>query len=101
MLGLEGGQDTAPPADVVPSPYGAPATGEHPLPDWLRKLGNATGPTFDHMFLTMMIAHHTGAIEMAKTEQSKGKNTEAQALAKKIEAAQTDEIAQMEELLNR
>jgi len=62
-------------------------------------LNKATGATFDKMFLTMMIGHHTGAIEMAKTEQAKGKNADAKALAKKIEAAQTTEIAEMKKML--
>jgi len=65
----------------------------------MSKLGDATGASFDQMFLTMMIAHHTGAVSMSNTEQSTGKNPEAKALAKKIEAAQTAEIAQMEKLL--
>lgn len=62
-------------------------------------LGRATGAAFDTMFLTMMVAHHTGAIEMAKTEQSQGRSAKAKALAQKIEAAQTTEIAQMRKLL--
>ena len=62
-------------------------------------LEKATGAQFDQMFLTMMIEHHTGAIEMAKTEQSKGKNADAKALAKDIEAVQTTEIADMKKLL--
>ena len=62
-------------------------------------LDKATGARFDQMFLTMMIEHHTGAIEMAKTEQSKGKNADAKALAEQIEAAQTTEIADMKKLL--
>jgi len=65
----------------------------------MKGLDKATGATFDKMFLTMMIAHHTGAIEMAKTEQSKGKNADAKALAKNIEKAQTTEIAQMKKML--
>ena len=64
----------------------------------MAELDKATGPQFDQMFLTMMIEHHTGAIEMAKTEQSEGKNADAKALAKKIEAAQTAEIADMKKL---
>lgn len=67
--------------------------------DDLSGLEAATGGGFDRMFLTMMIEHHTGAIEMAKTEQSKGKNADAKALAKKIEADQTAEIAQLRKLL--
>ncbi len=62
-------------------------------------LMNASGAEFDQMFLTMMIEHHEGAIAMAKTEQSDGMNAEAIALAKKIESAQTDEIATMQGLL--
>ena len=67
--------------------------------DDMAALDTAAGREFDLMFLTMMIEHHNGAIEMAKTEQSKGKNTDAKALAKKIEADQTTEIAQMKKLL--
>nr|MBA2773528.1 DUF305 domain-containing protein [Nocardioidaceae bacterium] len=63
------------------------------------KLDVATGAEFDQMFLTMMIKHHTGAIEMAKTEQSDGKNPDAVALAKEIEADQTAEITRMKDLL--
>ena len=65
----------------------------------MKKLDGASGPGFDQMFLTMMIEHHTGAIDMAKTEQSDGKNADAVALAKKIEADQTAEVAQMKQLL--
>ncbi|MCW2761597.1 MAG: hypothetical protein JWR85_1798 [Marmoricola sp.] len=66
--------------------------------DDMSGLEKATGTQFDQMFLTMMIAHHTGAIEMAKTEQSKGRNADAKALAKQIDAAQTTEIADMKEM---
>lgn len=66
--------------------------------DDMAGLEKATGAEFDQMFLTMMIEHHSGAIEMAKTEQAKGKNADAKALAKQIESAQTTEIADMKEL---
>lgn len=65
----------------------------------MKNLGAATGPEFDRMFLTMMMSHHSGAIEMAKTEQKDGKNSDAVALAKKIEADQSAEIADMKKLL--
>lgn len=67
--------------------------------DDMMGLDKAVGATFDKMFLTMMVAHHTGAIEMAKTEQSKGMNADVKALAKNIEKAQTTEIAQMKKML--
>jgi uncharacterized protein (DUF305 family) len=67
--------------------------------DDMASLGTATGAEFDQMFLEMMIEHHTGAIETAQTEQQDGENPDAVALAEKIEADQTAEIAQMEDLL--
>ena len=59
----------------------------------------ASGADFDQMFLTMMIEHHQGAVEMSQTENSDGSNPEAIALAEQIESAQTEEIATMEALL--
>ena len=66
----------------------------------LSRLQGSRGAAFDSMFLTMMIAHHEGAIEMARTEQRRGKNADAVALAKKIEADQTAEIAEMKRMLS-
>lgn len=63
------------------------------------KLGSAQGEAFDKMFLEMMIEHHQGAIEMSKTEQADGEFGDAVALAKKIESAQTAEIASMNTMM--
>lgn len=65
----------------------------------LTGLGKITGARFDQMFLTMMISHHEGAIEMAKTEQQNGKFPDAIRLAVRIEEAQTNEITFMKSLL--
>lgn len=59
----------------------------------------ASGADFDQMFLTMMIEHHQGAIEMAQTEQTEGEFDAAVELAEEIESAQTAEIAAMQDLL--
>ena len=67
--------------------------------DDMDQLTNASGVDFDQMFLTMMIEHHEGAIEMAKTEQVDGTNPDAISLAEQIEQAQTEEIATMRGLL--
>lgn len=67
--------------------------------DDMRQLEAATGDAFDRLFLTQMIEHHRGALTMAKTEQSTGKNPEALALAGRIITTQTDEIASMEKML--
>ncbi len=65
----------------------------------MASLEAATGPAFDKAFLTMMIEHHEGAIEMAKTEESDGKYSQAVKLAKKIQTDQASEIVTMESLL--
>ena len=65
----------------------------------MAKMGKASGADFDTMFLTGMIAHHRGAVEMARAEQSAGQNPDAVALARKIQADQTAEIRQMQRLL--
>lgn len=62
-------------------------------------LDAATGAEFDKLWMTMMIAHHEGAIEMSKTEQSNGQNVPAKELAGKIITAQQGEIAEMKTLL--
>lgn len=67
--------------------------------DDMDALMNASGAEFDQMFLTMMIEHHNGAIEMAKTEQADGRYPDAVALAQQIESAQTAEISTMQDLL--
>ena len=68
-------------------------------PDDMTSLENTSGADFDQMFLAMMIEHHQSAIKMAESEQSGGMFSDAIALAKQIEAAQTDEIATMQALL--
>lgn len=62
-------------------------------------LEGSSDDDFDQMFLTMMIEHHEGAIEMAKTEEEKGKFKDAIALARKIQKDQAAEIRTMETLL--
>jgi len=64
-------------------------------------LEKAKGAAFDRLWLTQMIKHHQGAIEMAEGEQKMGKNPQAKALAATIAADQAREIAVMKGLLSR
>jgi uncharacterized protein (DUF305 family) len=59
----------------------------------------ASGKAFDTMFLTMMIEHHEGAVEMAETEKKQGAYGPAKELADDIITAQTAEITQMRKML--
>ena len=65
----------------------------------LTKLKNANGATFDRLFLTLMTAHHRGAIMMAKKEQKGGKSSQAISLAGRIRNAQAGEIKEMAALM--
>ncbi len=60
-------------------------------------LADATGATFDGLFLDMMIAHHRGAIVSAQQvlDQPDG-NADVAVLAEEIISAQEAEIARME-----
>lgn len=78
--------------------------GEHAMPgmmsgDQMADLEQAESTEFDRLFLELMIAHHEGAIEMARTEQDEGSNAEAKALAEQIEDAQAEEVDRMTDLL--
>lgn len=66
----------------------------------MEQLETTSGSEFDQMFLTMMIEHHQGAVEMAQAEQAEGENADAVALAEQIESDQTAEIETMEGLLD-
>ncbi|MEU6353661.1 DUF305 domain-containing protein [Streptomyces sp. NPDC047072] len=68
-------------------------------PDDMAKLEKASGKEFDTMFLTMMVEHHEGAVEMATTEKDKGASEDAKTMADAIVTTQTAEIAEMKKLL--
>ncbi len=53
------------------------------------------GVTYDKMFLAGMIAHHTGAVDMANLALTNAKHQEIKDLANAIVTAQTSEIASM------
>jgi uncharacterized protein (DUF305 family) len=67
--------------------------------DDLEELAGASDADFQDMWLEMMMEHHQGAVEMAKTEQAEGKYSDAVSLAESIETAQLAEIEQIKQLL--
>ncbi len=65
----------------------------------LQELKSASGLSLDRMFLTMMVEHHKGAIEMAEMEIDQGESEDAIALAEDIAQAQRSEVDAMQPLL--
>ncbi|MDQ3123257.1 MAG: DUF305 domain-containing protein [bacterium] len=54
-----------------------------------------TGDQFDEAFISQMIDHHEGAIEMAELADTNAQHTEIKQLSKDIIDAQKKEIVQM------
>jgi uncharacterized protein (DUF305 family) len=67
----------------------------------MAELEKASGRAFDTRFLTMMVEHHQGAVEMAGTEKADGRYAPAKALADDIVTAQNAEITEMNTLLGK
>ncbi|KRE52974.1 DUF305 domain-containing protein [Phycicoccus sp. Soil748] len=65
----------------------------------MSKLRRASGAEFDRMWLTMMIAHHQGAVTMAKNALASTANMQVKALAQSIVDGQDSEIAIMKGML--
>ncbi|UJW36745.1 DUF305 domain-containing protein [Saccharothrix sp. AJ9571] len=67
----------------------------------MTQLEQAKAAEFDRLWLELMIKHHQGAVEMARTELGTGSNADAKALAQQIIDAQQAEISEMENLLKQ
>ncbi|NQW87341.1 MULTISPECIES: DUF305 domain-containing protein [unclassified Frigoribacterium] len=62
-------------------------------------LDQASAKDAGKLFLQQMVQHHEGAVDMARSEVDKGKNTDAVAMAKSIVSSQTEQITQMKDML--
>jgi uncharacterized protein (DUF305 family) len=67
----------------------------------MQQLKESSGKAFDTAFMEMMIKHHEGAVEMAKTEQADGAYAPAKEMAGQIITSQSAEIEQMNNLLGK
>ena len=65
----------------------------------MKALMAASGPEFNRMWLTMMIAHHQGAVTMAQDVLAATTNADVKELATVIVEAQQKEIATMQGML--
>lgn len=71
-----------------------PACGGHDMAHSTSGKGNAE----DSMFVTRMVPHHEGAIEMAKLAETRAQRPEVKAFAATILSSQAAEIARMKEM---
>ncbi|GAA2828374.1 uncharacterized protein (DUF305 family) [Leucobacter komagatae] len=69
--------------------------------DDLTALAAADPDTMGQLFLSQMIEHHEGAVEMARAALDGGSNADVIELAEQVVADQTAEIAAMQDLLAR
>lgn len=67
------------------------------MDDMTAELKNKTGDEFDKLFIESMIAHHEGAVEMAKLSENSAKHEEVKSLSNDIIAAQEKEISEMKQ----
>jgi uncharacterized protein (DUF305 family) len=68
--------------------------------DEMAALAGAADSEFQTVWLEMMVRHHEGAVEMARTQQEDGEYADALVLARAIETGQTEEIELIRGLLN-
>jgi uncharacterized protein (DUF305 family) len=65
--------------------------------EMMQGLSGKTGDDFDKAFLSEMITHHQGAVEMAQAALQNAKHQEIKTMANAIITAQTGEIKQMQD----
>lgn len=78
---------------------GTPQPGGHEtmsMNDMSNTLQDKRGDDFDRNFISMMIAHHQGAVRMADLAKQYAKHDELKRMADEIISAQTKEISQMQ-----
>ena len=68
-------------------------------PEQMAELSSLTGVEAERMFLTLMIAHHKGGIEMAEALLERSDYPSVTALARGVVTVQTTEISVMEAML--
>jgi uncharacterized protein (DUF305 family) len=73
-------------------------------PKQLATLDASTGPAFDRAFLTLMIQHHEGALQMVKdlfATKRAGQEVDVNVFANDVVTVQTAEIGAMRQMLSQ
>ncbi|QWT23668.1 DUF305 domain-containing protein [Subtercola sp. PAMC28395] len=93
--GMDMGAGQASPGPVIP---GQTMPGMASQAD-VDRLGTLTGVEAEKLFLSLMIAHHQGGVQMAEALVARSADSTVLAVANTIITAQTGEIAYMQQLL--
>lgn len=67
------------------------------MSDMMTGLDGKTGDDFDKAFISEMIVHHEGAVDMAEAALKQAQHEEIRQMAAEIISAQTQEIQQMKD----
>ena len=86
---------TAPPAEHSHTHSATDSHEEMSMNAMTDTLKNKSGDEFDREFITQMIAHHQGALDMAKLSATRANHAEIKQLSASIIATQTKEIEQL------
>jgi uncharacterized protein (DUF305 family) len=97
LTGLEHTHDAAAAGSSAHTP-GDPMPGLA-TPEQIAELSSLTGVEAERLFLTLMIAHHKGGIEMAEALLERSDYPSVTALAQGVVTVQTTEISVMEAML--
>lgn len=86
---------------VDPAGHGAAHAGMPGMatPEQMDQLRRARGADFDRLFLTLMVAHHEGALTMVETVRRAGVSVRVQEIADDVAVTQSDEIHRMRGML--
>ncbi|HEV7649617.1 MAG TPA: DUF305 domain-containing protein [Actinophytocola sp.] len=87
---------------VDPAGHGASHAGMPGMatPEQVDDLRAARAADFDRLFLTLMVAHHSGALTMVETVRRGGVSVRVQEIADDVAVTQSDEIHRMRGMLD-
>jgi uncharacterized protein (DUF305 family) len=93
MSGMQSGGHMMPDGTMMGGSMGMQM--EMEMDAMMQNLNGKTGDAFDKAFLSEMIMHHQGAVDMAEAALRDAKHQEIKDLAQRIITAQEEEVLQM------